>query len=505
MKTRRLALLLLALLTLRAPGIPSEPVAAQEAETELFAARYDRAAQLYSKLLRDDPAWAPGYYGIVRALIGAHRAPEAYAAAAEGLQHAAESAEVYAAAGLAAYRRGDLPKAEAYFRKARQIDPNYAYALSGLASIYNSVSRFRTGQTLMAQAYRASPADPLLIAAYAGQLRRGEHIAALERALSIYDPVTREARRLSAHIAVDKAAGDRKLEQLGSPYQVYDIELVQIGIAPRHSYGVGLRVRLNDKRPVLLILDTGASGISISTKAAEKAGLERLGGKSFEVGGIGDYKPQDAFTYLANAVAVGDLRFSNFLVEGFKTAKTDDYDGFIGTDVFHRFQVYIDFQKLLLTLVPNPNGQPLDDEPADASDTVPAGFSRAFRFWHALAVQTSVNQGPQHLFVVDSGAWGNLIDTGLAQGYTKVRRDHGSGLGGLQGPVDEVSRASRVSLVFAGFRQDNSDVLAASLEAMGDGLGVGIAGILGMPVLWQMKLTIDYRNGALRFEKAGVR
>jgi hypothetical protein len=33
-----------------------------------------------------------------------------------------------------------------------------------------------------------------------------------------------------------------------------------------------------------------------------------------------------------------------------------------------------------------------------------------------------------------------------------------------------------------------------------DGSGVGISGILGMPVLRQMKLTIDYRNGAVRFE-----
>ena len=30
--------------------------------------------------------------------------------------------------------------------------------------------------------------------------------------------------------------------------------------------------------------------------------------------------------------------------------------------------------------------------------------------------------------------------------------------------------------------------------------GVGIAGILGLPVLGQGKLTIDYRNGTVRFD-----
>ena len=100
----------------------------------------------------------------------------------------------------------------------------------------------------------------------------------------------------------------------------------------------------------------------------------------------------------------------------------------------------------------------------------------------------------------DSGANVHLIDTNVAKGSTKVRGDYQAELRGIQGRAGRVSRASRVSLVFAGFRQDNSDLPAASLEALGDGSGVGISGILGMPVLRQMKLTIDYRNGAVRFE-----
>ena len=494
MKTACLALLLLAPLT---PGVAGAP----EAEKELFAARYDQAAELYSKLLRDDPAWAPGYYGIVRALIGAYRAPEAYAAAAVGLQHAPESAEAQAAAGLAAYRRGNLPKAEEYFRKARRISPTYAYALSGLASIYHSVSKFKSYRELVTQAYSASPADPRLIAAWAGELHGAQHLAALERALAIYDPASREARRLRARIAVEKVAGERKLRRLASPYQSYKIDLVPIGVGPRGAYGVGLRVRLNDARTVRLRLDTGAPGISISVKAAEKAGLEILGDKSFDVHGIGDKKPQDAFAYLAPTVGIGDLRFTDVPVAAFQAAKSDDYDGLIGTDIFDLFQVSIDFQKMRLDLAPWADGQPDADEAIDASGTLPAGFWRVLRFGHNLTVETSINQGAQQLFLIDSGAPGNLIDTGIAEESTKVRRDYAAGLAGVQGRVDKVSRANKVSLVFAGFHQDNSDLLAVSLESLGDQMGVGVAGILGMPVLSQMKMTIDYRNGAVRFER----
>jgi Flp pilus assembly protein TadD len=103
---------------------------------------------------------------------------------------------VQTAAGLAADRRGDLPKAEEYFRKARQINPGYAYALSGLAMLHYSVSKFRTGQALMVQAYHAYPDDPTLIAAWADTLEGAGYVAGLERALAIYDPASREARRL---------------------------------------------------------------------------------------------------------------------------------------------------------------------------------------------------------------------------------------------------------------------------------------------------------------------
>lgn len=500
MKTRSFAILLLAPV-----GLCAAAFTAQEAEKELFAARYDRAADIYSQLLRDDPAWAPGYYGLVRALIGAHRAQEAYAAAARGLEHAPESAEVQTAAGLAAYRRGDLKEAEEHFLKARDHHPSYPYALKGLASIYNSVSKFKTGEALATQAYGATTGDPALIQAWANTLHGADHIAALKRALAIYDPASHEARSLRAHVAADEAAGGRKLRRLASPYQGYYIELVAIGANPRRkAYGVGLRIRLNGRRPLQLLLDTGASGISISSRVAEKAGLEILGGESAEVHGIGDQKPRDSLIYLAASVDIGDVRFTDFPVEAFRAARTDDYDGLIGADVFKKFQVSIDFHKSELVLSPFADGPPGDD-PSDAPDTPPTGYSRVFRFGHMLAVPTSINQGPPQLFLIDSGAWGNLIDTETALESTKVHRDYDARLAGVQGRVDEVSRANKVSLVFAGFRQDNSDLMAASLESVGDEAGVGIRGILGMPVLWQLKLTIDYRQGTVRFEKTGLR
>ena len=475
------------------------PDVIQQAEQELFAARYDRAAELYAKLLHDDPAWAPGYYGVVRALIGGYRAHEAYSTAEEGLRHAPETAEVQTAAGLAAYRSGDMQKAEACFLKALRIDARYAPGLHGLALIHASISKFKSARTFMTAAYHVSPGDPRLIVAWASTMQGEEHIAALQRAQAIYDPGSREARALRVHIARDKTAGNRKLQRLTTPYQSYEIKLVPISAGIGRPYGVGVRAQLNKGHTVQLMLDTGASGISISPKAAEKAGLETLGDEPAEARGLGSRKPEEAFDYLAGEVTIGDLQLADVPVGAFRTAKTPDYDGLIGADVFERFLVSVDFKDMRLTLDPYA-GEPPANEPGDAADSLPPGFFRAFRFGHLITVQTSVNQGPWQLFLIDSGSSANLIDTDVARESTKVHGDYQTVLRGIQGRADKVSRASQVSLIFAGFRQDNSDLLATSLEALGDGSGVGIAGILGMPVLRQMKLTIDYRNGVVRFE-----
>jgi hypothetical protein len=226
-------------------ALQAAPKAAREAEKELFAGRSDHAAELYTKLLHDNSAWAPGYYGLVRALIEAYRAPEAYAAAEEGLRRAPHKAETQTAAGMAAYRRGDLSKAEAYYRQAFKIKAKYAGASHGLALICSSESKFRTAHKLDLQAYHAAPHDPELLAAYAATLERAARLAVLERVLALYDPTNREARRLRAYIANGKAVGDRKLRGVTSPYQHYDIPLVPRMSGPGRIYEEGLRVRFN--------------------------------------------------------------------------------------------------------------------------------------------------------------------------------------------------------------------------------------------------------------------
>lgn len=121
-----------------------------------------------------------------------------------------------------------------------------------------------------------------------------------------------------------------------------------------------------------------------------------------------------------------------------------------------------------------------------------------------LIVPTFLDESRKpRLFVIDTGASANLIDTDAAREATKVHGNQEIVARGVQGRVKDVGLADKVTLTFAGMRQENRDLVAISLRAMSDSTGLQESGLLGMPVLRLLKLTIDYRDGAVKFEKVG--
>lgn len=474
---------------------------AASAQQHLNAGLYDDAARDYARLMDVSPADPAAYYGRVRALFEAHHSKEAFAAADLAQQNVPNTAPAEAAAGLAEFRRGELVRAEKHFLAAQKLDPQSAAALSGLARIYSTVSLFRRAREMRAAAHRADPGDAGHALEWASTLAGSQHLDALEKVLPLLDPRTEAAQNLRAHIAADKAAGDRKLRRLVSPYVSSSIKLVRIMDGPNRKRGFGVQVRLNDRTNVKLLLDTGASGIAIAPKSAERAGLEVLNEEGTSARGIGDRTAESSLTYLAAELRAGSVVFADYPIHVFRAARSADFDGLIGADVFQRFLVGIDFFNAEMQLEPRPGEtEKMAADPPDRRDKPDAGFFRIYRFGNHLVVPAMINDKRIALFLIDSGSTVNLIDAQIAREFTGVSKDSLSEIRGIQGKVEQVSRAERISLTFAGFRQENPDLLAISLEKMDDAMGVGLSGVLGMPVLEQMKLTIDYREGTIRLE-----
>lgn len=340
-----------------------------------------------------------------------------------------------------AYRRGDMAAADKLYRGALKLNPNYPGALHGFASIYRCLAKYKSAERLELAAYKLSMEDPKSIEHWAATLRGAEHMAALAKALAIYDPESREARGLRAHIASDSAIGDRRTRKLTSPYQHYEIKLDKISDGPKRLVGLGIRVQFNAGPTFHLMLDCGAGGLLLSPKAAKKAGLEALEAEGTKEHGIGDKTPDSTYGYLASEVRFGSVTFSNYPVGVFKSAKTANFDGLAGLDIFQQFLVTADFTDSMLTLEPYEAHEDADG-PLDASEKLSDGFHKVFRFGHLLTTPTSINGNPPRLFLIDSGSNSNFVDVLAANESTKISSDSRTRVSGMQGGVKRVARGS---------------------------------------------------------------
>ena len=474
--------------------------AVDEARQHRIAGRFEQAITLYRQAIAENPDDIVAWEGVVRSLLANEQSPEALKMADEALKHSPDTPEIQVVKAMAAFRRGDLPTAEGAFKRALQLRPNYPSAIQGISALYGCVSRFKTAQQLSRTAAHLLPDEPAYWMALANATGSGpEHVGQLEKALTMLDPEAKQARRLRVHIAADKALADRKTDQLLSPYQPYQIKL-EARQPPDTRFTI--KAKFNGKHTIRMLVDTGASGISVTRSFAKKAGLEMLGEETTELGGIGDRKKVPLRSALAEHFSVGELEFGNAVIDVVDSRDIGGSEGLIGTDVFERFLVELDFPHHTLSLEPFPGltNAPDPDQPFDAPSALAPDFNRFFRFGHLLLIPTSVNDEPYRMFLIDSGAGMNMVDPDVARKSTNVSADSYSMIRGVQGAVKNVYRAERMRLRFANIQQDNLGTYSFDLDKTSDGSGIEIAGIIGMPALGQLSVTIDYRNGAVRFQ-----
>jgi hypothetical protein len=71
---------------------------------------------------------------------------------------------------------------------------------------------------------------------------------------------------------------------------------------------------------------------------------------------------------------------------------------------------------------------------------------------------------------------------------------------GISGEVKDVFEADKAVIDFAGYRQKNIGLMAFNLNNSPEHEEVRMSGVLGFPVLALFRLTIDYRNGLVKFD-----
>lgn len=421
----------------------------------------------------------------------------------KALAEAPESAAAHEFTGEVLFRRGEFAQAETEFNQSTKLDPRFARAWWGLARIAACESRDKTADQYFQRAHELAPKDSGIFLDWAARLKGAEHIDALETYVSFTDPnrEQQEGEAIRQHIRLDKSLRGRKITALVSPYEKTEIPLLPFVTSNRtRTYGLEVDI---DGRKLKLVLDTGAGGIVIQRSAAEKAGVEHL--VDFSLHGFGDNaKLRSAYTGIAAHLGIGSLAFQNALISVSNQEFVDIEDGLIGTNVFSQFLVTIDFAAKKLVLNPLPGYRPDSQESLDA--TVPAdmqGWTHFYQFGHLLLIPTRVGGSHEALFVVDTGAARTLISYDMAAEVSKLDRNENLGLRGINGEVSDVYKTGDLDLQFAGFRQKNQGMASFDMWPQSRGIGVEISGFLGLPVLSRFAITINYRDGLVKFDYKG--
>ncbi|HZW94781.1 MAG TPA: aspartyl protease family protein [Candidatus Eremiobacteraceae bacterium] len=547
------ATLLFLLLPLSLLGDDAKPPATSPelaAADQLYrAGKFADAETNYEALLKNDSTLVPAevllaQVGLVRAMLRQQKIDEALDAANAALAQQPNAAALLAAKGDVQFRRGEMPDAEVCYLTAKKLDPKDVHAYLGLARLYSSYSLYRKAYDLLQSAHEVAPDDIEVQRAWLRMLPRKERLTALEAYLAGPHPDDEEETKwMTEYFGFLKATADKPVHACRL---VSKVEQTKTKLEPaygqdiQHLRGIRLDAELND-HSVRLLLDTGAGGIMVNRKLAEKSGLTPI--SAVHYGGIGDKGLQSGYTAVADHIRIGELEFQDCVISVSDKGSVADQEGLIGADVFGAYLVDIDLPGMQLKLSPLPkrpedavaptslnsegeeqaNAEQKEDSEKEGTSKdqnsppptrkqarhLPkdryiapemADWTKVFRFGHSILVPTSVNNSKAMLFGLDTGAFSNLLSVRAGRQVSKVSSEDRLQVHGVNGAVTKVYSSDKATLRFAHFEQSNLGIITLDLSTISRHTGTEVSGFLGFAMLRQLEIELDYRDGLVDFK-----
>src|ERR1041385_1490630 len=360
-----LSFLLVAVASLSwAQNLPATDDPALANARQLFRqADFRGAAAAFRKIVEAKPSPA-AYAGLVRSLLKADDVKAAEESSQKALAAFPDSAIIHAERGDVYYRRGSIPQAEEEYRAALKLDDQCARAWLGQGKVDAVYARRGPSKTAIAKAHELDAEDSDAFYEWAIRLPYPENVAALERHLAEFHNDPEDERHEREYKEFIKALAGRKTWIPAREVERAEIKMESLTVGANMVLrGYGLRVRLNDRATVTLLVDTGSSGITITRKLAEKIGASKLAEQALE--GVGKSGPAVGYKAWVDKVAIGDLEFHDCFIHA-TPHEIAQVDGTIGTDVFSRYLVTVDLRNSRLRLDPLPaasqTGQPPEGE-----------------------------------------------------------------------------------------------------------------------------------------------
>ncbi|MGB7554895.1 MAG: aspartyl protease family protein [Candidatus Korobacteraceae bacterium] len=525
------------------PGPTQQNADLNNANMLFRSGRFAEAATKFQAIVKADPMDLLAQLGLIHSLLRAQELDQAQAAAIAAVTAQPDSSRLVTALGDVQFRLGQMPEAERSYLKAEGLDSNNPSPYVGAARVYRAYSLYRRAYDQLNHARQIAPNDSGVQLMWLSTLPVPERIATLQNYLAGGNSEDQEeSALLHRYLEFLNATANKPGHpcRLVSKVERTNTKLLAMKSNTSHLAATGLEVKLNGLVS-RLALDTGSSGILVRSDSAEKAGLTRIGEQ--HVGGLGDKGQQTGYIAVANHIRIGDLEFEDCAVRVIDSAGPSENDGLIGTDVFGPYLIDIDIPGAKLRLSPLPKrpdeaaaptalnsagetsaapednvengGEQRTAPPANQGKTAAsfsfslpkdayvapemARWTKVFRFGHILLIPTLVDKSNSMLFMIDTGAFTNVLSTRAAREVTQVRSDPRMQVKGLSGNVKNVYRADKATLEFGHYYQENQDIVTLDLSAVSKSTGTEVSGILGFALLRILQVKIDYRDGLVDF------
>jgi hypothetical protein len=420
------------------------------------------------------------------------------------------------------FRRGEVDEAAMAFNQSSRLSPCNGVTHGDMARFLNLSGMYASAQRQLEFAHALSPNNADITArwkvSHSVSMTPEQRLAALKQRLS--SPSLTDQQTDATNAAIKAIESNEKGScELVSPVTEAKQPMIAISPfgAPDKMYEVGLGVEIDGKKRRLEI-DTGASGLLLTSSVAKSAGL--VPEVETKTNGIGDNGAAGTFVTHVDDIKIGKMEFHNCQVRvlepGNELEKTTDIDGLIGPDVFRDYVVTLDtpgMEVRLSPLPPRPGDQTAKattlatSDSDDAAPVSPAESAKdryiapemkdwtpVFRSAHMLIVPTTIGTAPVKLFILDSGSAQTLISLDAAREVAQVSGMAAPTIKGLNGEVQKVLVADKVTMGFAGLHQVVGGVTSIDTTAISRSTGVGISGFLGFPTLRELVISIDYRD-----------
>jgi gag-polyprotein putative aspartyl protease len=378
--------------------------------------------------------------------------------------------------------------------KAKNKFGNDVPSLLGLATLALWQNDYSASQDFIRRGLQTAPAFPEFLF-FAGNLADSDEQAVNFFQQYLSDHPSDELNMLSAQQAIDFVHKTHGLSLNVSSLNAKSAEL--------DSFYDGGRVILNasmDGKPIALLVDTGAAGISL-----EKADWQPKISSDLLMIGVGKTQKTAGQRAVFNAFSAGSFEIRNPVAAVSETLHGRGVNGIIGSIVFSKYAVLLPMLPgKTLSLIAEPAAW-LEQNASRYRTRVELPFYSVNKM---IIVKGSIKKSePEMDMLIDSGASRSVLSAAVARKYTHIdyslsrAENQTNGLSGLGGRVEDMLIAENTELKIGSIGKDFNRIPALNLSEISEALQLELDAILGQDFLDGYTLLIDYRNRTITFLK----